>query len=1395
MKNLEKKNVNNKHNNVKRKKGFTLIEIIAVIIIIGILSIITVPAVSKYIVSSREKTYLSHEKSMKEAAASMTVECIDNNGKDCLIPDKGEKSFVYLSDLIEKGYLDRLKTSDGGEFCDTNLSYVEIKNTGKSNYEYSVCLYCGDYETDSDACVEYVDDGDKPVCGKITGENTSWSNTNKTIAVGCSDATSGCTKSEFSKTFTTSTKTGVVEITDRSGNVTECPVNVYIDKELPTCELEVTGGTLETSGWYSGDVKVKLKSYNDTGSGVLTYGIGTSISNRNYNKNTELSGFNMGTTTVIGYVKDYAGNEGVCSIDVRVGAPKPTFEVEYGYQIYPNKESYTLTNMTESGTVLKSTTTDPIISFTGLGNYKNVNRVVVYLNKAIEQTTTGQVFYSNGSHSETNSKKVLMVKGQTKIEFEIPKGTYQNIRIDLGDTSGLSYDIKKIELRVGDRSSLYTSKDVSVNIIPTNEVVKTTDFSFDNGSTWQSGSVKEYSTNITGTVKTKNLASLISNPVNISIGNIDKLNPKCTLKADGTMSTSEYYGTDVTISFSGTSDQNANSQYAQSNVRRYGIGSVTGNKTVIHTEDNTTGVTYTGYVEDNAGNVGTCSITIKKKANFTINYNNNNGTGCTTKNVVFNNAIGSLCTPTRTGYTFAGWYKEAALTNKVETTTVFKNDFTTLYAKWTANTYTVTFNANGGSVGTASKTVTYDGTYGTLSTASRAGYAFAGWYTAASGGTKVETTTKVQITANQTLYAHWTQCTAGTYAEAGATSCSACPSGYTSDAGATAQNKCYINVSAGKYIGTAGSSTQTSCAAGKYKAAHTVYYGSTSSCDGCPSGYTSAAGATAQNKCYISVSAGKYIGTANSATQTSCAAGKYKTAHTVYYGSTSSCDTCPSGYTSAAGATAQNKCYINVSAGKYIATANSATQTSCAAGKYKAAHTVYYGSTSSCSTCGAGTYSTGGAGSCSTCPSGYTSAAGATAQNKCYISVSAGKYIGTANSATQSTCAAGKYKAAHTVYYGSTSSCSTCGAGTYSTAGAGSCTTCPSGYTSAAGATAQNRCYINVSAGKYIGTANSSTQTNCAAGKYKAAHTVYYGSTSSCSTCGAGTYSTGGAGSCSTCPSGYTSAAGATAQNKCYSTLTATMNANGGSYSGSNATCNKYYGSTSCSVKFSTVSPTRTGYTFNGWSTSSTSSSGTGVGGTANISNNTTFYATWKANCPTGYTLQSNGKCTKTYAASVYYTCPSGGTLSGSTCTKTSTEAATLTYSGGCSWSKDGGHFSPSDNQSGCIHEADLPACSASNKGATQKVYDCGVGKVSCKSSTSSSYSCSTSCSSDLKRYTYKLYTCNCSGTTYYSCPSGGTVSGSNCIKTSTYTATTNYSCNSGDTLSGSTCTSVVTPS
>ena len=72
-----------------------------------------------------------------------------------------------------------------------------------------------------------------------------------------------------------------------------------------------------------------------------------------------------------------------------------------------------------------------------------------------------------------------------------------------------------------------------------------------------------------------------------------------------------------------------------------------------------------------------------------------------------------------------------------------------------AATFTVSFNANGGTTPTASKTVTYGGTYGELPTPTRQGYKFLGWYTTTTGGSKVESTSTVSITENQTLWAQW----------------------------------------------------------------------------------------------------------------------------------------------------------------------------------------------------------------------------------------------------------------------------------------------------------------------------------------------------------------------------------------------------------------------------------------------------------------------------------------------------------------------------------------------------------------------------------------------------------------------------------------------------------------
>ena len=509
------------------------------------------------------------------------------------------------------------------------------------------------------------------------------------------------------------------------------------------------------------------------------------------------------------------------------------------------------------------------------------------------------------------------------------------------------------------------------------------------------------------------------------------------------------------------------------------------------------------------------------------------------------------------------------------------------------------------------------------------------------------------------------QCTGATYCASGVQN--SCPGSYTANttAGKTSASQCQISVSAGKYIATANSSTQSTCAAGRYKAAHTVNYGDTSSCSTCGAGTYSSSGAASCTACSGSTQYQNLTG------QSSC-----KTVSAGYYKSSNSAQTqCPSGYRDGAGAANINGCEMDVDAGHYVATANSATQSTCAGGRYKAAHTVNYGSTSSCSTCGAGTYSSSGAASCTACsgstqyqnltgqsscktvssgyykssnsaqaqcPSGYRDGAGAANQNSCVgsftktgsqqtPSMQTGCVARTLGTCTPGTCTYTKQYSGTIVsdctptnctkpqtctsaddnYYlsgGSAAKCSSsypysdggnisssycykygtktgsqvngsvptncasvtswnsCTPGTCQykdyngatdgtctpsnctktpaavTAKAGyydagtSCSACPSAYPNSADDNEGgiSKCYMSVSGGKYVATANATSVSTCAAGTYKAAHTVYYGSTSSCSACtGRTKYSAAGASACSTVGSGYYTTGCNTSGNNC----------------------------------------------------------------------------------------------------------------------------------------------------------------------------------------------------------------------------------------------------------------------
>ena len=171
----------------------------------------------------------------------------------------------------------------------------------------------------------------------------------------------------------------------------------------------------------------------------------------------------------------------------------------------------------------------------------------------------------------------------------------------------------------------------------------------------------------------------------------------------------------------------------------------TGTYNIVHDSETIEGVPYTvAYL----GVATTCTITFNPGQDATVSP--------VSKTFTSGTAIGELPTPQKTGYTFDGWYTAASGGTEVTTLTVFSND-DAIYAHWIEN-ITINFSVNGGdTVEYNSKTLTETGPIGTLPTASKANKEFLGWFTSASGGERLLTTTEITASDNgKTYYAHYT---------------------------------------------------------------------------------------------------------------------------------------------------------------------------------------------------------------------------------------------------------------------------------------------------------------------------------------------------------------------------------------------------------------------------------------------------------------------------------------------------------------------------------------------------------------------------------------------------------------------------------------------------------------
>lgn len=150
------------------------------------------------------------------------------------------------------------------------------------------------------------------------------------------------------------------------------------------------------------------------------------------------------------------------------------------------------------------------------------------------------------------------------------------------------------------------------------------------------------------------------------------------------------------------------------------------------------------------------------RSEYTVSFEENGGTpAIADQTIVYNNkATRPTTVMIKTGYRFDNWYADSACNTLFDFNTKIKAD-TVIYAKWIPNTYTVVYNANGGSGTTASSSHTYDVAKAlTANGFSKNGYTFAGWATSP-GGTAVyansQSVTNLSAVNSATvnLYAVW----------------------------------------------------------------------------------------------------------------------------------------------------------------------------------------------------------------------------------------------------------------------------------------------------------------------------------------------------------------------------------------------------------------------------------------------------------------------------------------------------------------------------------------------------------------------------------------------------------------------------------------------------------------
>lgn len=567
----------------KNKSGFTLIEILAAVTILGVLSIVAIVSVNNIIQKAKSNHYTTAEDNLKMAGQSYVQQ-----NRSALPKTVGQKTRIPLKILVEKNYIEPIKDYNDND-CDLERSYVQIFKYSQNDYSYLSFLDCPLYDSKEqlekgspDIYIVLTNPGSfKSAKANIRVEDSekllSWSyivyRDSKEVLNSGSMMIPGYDKSvekeiNISK-YTPGRIKVVVTATNIYGLTTKKTSEVleYKDQSAPICIIKDVDKKDNPKPWTQ-EPKTITVGCDD--------GEGTGCTREEYTVTFK-------QTTDVGEItiEDESGNKTICevSVNVDVTAPECTVNLsgtagDNGWYKSNNVEITLSTKDNHSGVAAYDLTTSSTASYNG----KNSD----VQSDIADVTWYGYIKDNVGNVNKCNS-------GSFKVDTQKPVCT-----VSLSGTTGTN--------------GWYKSNNVSITLNPSDNlsgVAKTglgTNSSPTLGST-TSGS-QGNTTGITWYGKVKDFAGNVSDVCDSGSFKVDKSNPSCSIS----VSTS---GLTLTVSDSGSSGVASSGINGGGNTASLGNG------------------TFNGSVVDSAGNSNSCSKTVfSTSSKYVCDSGSLSGTSC-----------------------------------------------------------------------------------------------------------------------------------------------------------------------------------------------------------------------------------------------------------------------------------------------------------------------------------------------------------------------------------------------------------------------------------------------------------------------------------------------------------------------------------------------------------------------------------------------------------------------------------------------------------------------------------------------------------------------------------------------------------------------------------------------